>query len=253
VTESRVRFANRRGEELVGVLHGAPQTCVAVSCHGLFSSKDGDKHRALAESLTTLGVSCFRFDFAGCGNSGGRIEETTLSRRVDDLDDVLAHLDPLGTKQFVVFGSSMGGTVALLTAARDERIIALATLAAVAHPGELIERGRARSLVRGRPLAPDGSFETDTGVVRPALLADAREHNVLGSVAVILAPLLVVHGEADEVVPVSDAHDIASHARRAQLEVVLGADHAFTRAEHRRPTMRLIAAFLARHARTVAA
>ncbi len=38
-------------------------------------------------------------------------------------------------------------------------------------------------------------------------------------------PTLVVHGTADTVVPVSHAHRIAAHARRAELAILEGAEH----------------------------
>ncbi|HET6345340.1 MAG TPA: dienelactone hydrolase family protein, partial [Myxococcota bacterium] len=58
-------------------------------------------------------------------------------------------------------------------------------------------------------------------------------------------PILVIHGEEDTVVPPSDAHDIASAARQARLELVPGADHAFSRPAHLRPMIRGVATFLA--------
>jgi len=47
-------------------------------------------------------------------------------------------------ERFGVFGSSMGGAVALLAAARDGRVCAVATLAAVAHPALIVERYQSR-------------------------------------------------------------------------------------------------------------
>jgi hypothetical protein len=48
------------------------------------------------------------------------------------------------------------------------------------------------------------------------------------------------------VIPSADAHDIASVARNASLELVAGADHRFSRPEHLRPAMRQVADFLTR-------
>ena len=67
--------------------------------------------------------------------------------------------------------------------------------------------------------------------------------DVAAAVRVLHIPILVVHGEADAVVPCSEAIDLASAARRARLEMVLGADHGFSRPDHLRPAMRQIATF----------
>jgi hypothetical protein len=49
------------------------------------------------------------------------------------------------------------------------------------------------------------------------------------------------------VVPVSDAHDIATAARNVSLEIVDGADHRFSSPLQMRPAMRKVADFLYSH------
>lgn len=51
------------------------------------------------------------------------------------------------------------------------------------------------------------------------------------SVIDIKVPLLVVHGTADEVVPVNHANRIADRARKAELKIIEGAEHQLRRDE----------------------
>ncbi len=238
-----VSFHNRRSQRLCGELHGTLGKVAAITCHGMLSTKDGTKHRLLARELEARGVPLLRFDFAGRGESEGSLLELSYSHQVEDLEAALDYLVASGVERVGLFGSSMGGTVALLTAARSERVVAIATLAAVAHPSAIFERYPAE-LARWRTR---GTLETEAGEVGLEYLDDARRHDVIASTAALLAPLLVIHGERDELVPSSDAHDIAAAARNVSLEIVLGADHRFSDAQLLRPAMRRVAAFLAAH------
>jgi alpha/beta superfamily hydrolase len=244
--ERKVEFTNCHGERLVGVLHGAVAPQMVVSCHGMFSNKDGAKHTALAQALALAGVSLLRFDFNGCGESAGTLFNLSYSRRMQDLDAALAFLGTQGVQQFALFGSSMGGAVALLSAARDERIVAIATLAAVGNPTALVE---------GFPDAVDawekqGYYDSPEGRIGREFLDDSRAHDVAAAAAVLRASILVVHGDRDDVVPCTDAHDIATAARRASLDLVLGADHTFSQPSHLRPAIERIATFLAQGLRS---
>ncbi len=238
-----MEFANARQERLVGMLHGSVRRNMAITCHGLFSHKDTPKHVYLAERLAAQSVSTLRFDFAGCGASGGHLFDTSYSQRMQDLDAAITYLCRRGAERFAVFGSSVGGAVALLCAARDERIVAVATLGAVAHPVELLER---------YPQACDdfaqlGYADMPQGRLGPQFYYDSMAHEVVSAVGVLHAPLFVLHGLEDQVVPCSDAHDIAAAARNASLELVDGADHTFSQLVHMRPAMTRTATFLANH------
>jgi dienelactone hydrolase len=207
----------------------------------MFSSKDGVKHLALAEALAAHGVAVLRFDFAGAGESEGSLYDLSYSARMQDLDAALTFLASRGVSRFGLFGSSMGGAVAYLAAARDERVVAIATVAAVGQPGRLAE---------ARPDAvaawhEQGYFDAPEGRISRAFLDDSLAHDVCSAVSILRASILVVHGEEDTVVPPSDAHDIASAARHARLELVPGADHEFSRPVHLRPMIQGVARFLA--------
>jgi uncharacterized protein len=243
MTQSAVEFRNSRGQRLVGVLHGELDSRAVISCHGMFSNKDGIKHTALGELLEKENLPLLRFDFAGFGGSEGSLFEMTYSQRVDDLEAAINHLASRGVTRFGLFGSSMGGAVALLTAARDERVVAIATLAAVGHPESLEERNPDEVRLWTR----QGYIDTPSGRLSRSFMDDALEHDVIAAVRVLHAPLLVLHGVDDPTVPASDAHDIASAARHASLELVEGAGHEFTRPTILRPTLRQLAEFFARH------
>src|SRR5688572_13155365 len=116
---TRVEFKNPRGQTLVGAVNGAIADALVISCHGMLSNKDGPKHLLLARQLEERRVPVLRFDFAGRGESDGSLYDLTFSNEVEDLAAAIDAFAARGVTRFAVFGSSMGGAVALLAAARD--------------------------------------------------------------------------------------------------------------------------------------
>ena len=206
---------------------GAGAPCVVMS-HGLESSKDGDKWPVLASALGESGIGALRFNHRGCGQgpraSEGAFEDTTLTGRIADFHaalDVAASKTGDGAPLGAV-GSSFGGMI--VVAARDPRGRALALLATpVAIPPPA-----AHEIVDGYHYLQSGSR------LRAGFFRDVARYDILAAVRDFRGPVLVVHGERDDVVPVEHAarlHDAARGPKR--LEVIAGADHVFSAPEHR--------------------
>lgn len=208
------------GFQLKGTLHlpAADNPPVVIGCHGLLSDRSSPKQIALAEACNALGLAFFRFDHRGCGESAGRLEAvTSLEGRASDLLHAIRMLEarPGLGKQIGLFGSSMGGAVCLRVASERE-VAAVVTFAAPV-----------RSLPLKRPGRPDASPERSR---MASVLRDAFE---LGGTLGRVRNILVVHGEADDVVPLSHAHEIVDQAGEPKrLLVQKGGDHLMSAATH---------------------
>lgn len=243
----RVVFKNERGQSLVGDYFDSKQAFGVIACHGMLSSRNGTKVDYLSQLLNDYEIPNLRFDFCGRGDSDGNVSELSYSNQVQDLQAAIEFMVEQGVERIALFGSSMGGAVAYLAAARDERVVAISTIAAVAYP-ELIEERYPRQTHQWRK---KGYLELADNTIGMNFLDDARTHNVLSAVAVIQAPVMVIHGINDKIVPVCDAHDIASVANHVFLNIVDGADHRFSNPVHMRAAMREVAEFLARELRAI--
>jgi alpha-beta hydrolase superfamily lysophospholipase len=191
--------------------------CV-VACHGLSASKDSDKYLLLGEEFPRAGLALARFDFRGCGESTGREDETTVATRLEDVRAVLTSLDvhPRLDRRFGLFGSSLGGFVALHLASERGDGLPVVTWNAPASLEDLGTEGEDRP-----------------GVGVPFLL-ELASHKYAHAPAGV-ARHLVIQGEADDVVPVE--HASVLHARAAEpcdLAIIHGADHRLTDMSHRR-------------------
>lgn len=128
----RVSFKTTRGFGLVGRLLLPPPPGphpVVVFAHGWGSGKDSPRNGAAAEALRALGFAAFLFDFTGHGESDGGLDDSTPEQQVGDLGaalDALEGAEEVDRRRIGVVGASSGAAVALLRAAEDGRIRALA-------------------------------------------------------------------------------------------------------------------------------
>lgn len=133
----KLYFRNSRGDTLCGILLRpavAPARGAVILCHGMESDKNSEKLVFLSRALAARGILTLRFDFAYVGESSGKFEEITCSGEVADLAAAYALVQNRHPGKTAIFGSSMGGTVALLFAAQEPDVAALVTLAAPFHP-----------------------------------------------------------------------------------------------------------------------
>jgi len=180
---------------------GEPEGGVVV-IHGADSQKES--HHDFARLLRDSGFAAVCFDLRGHGDSPGPLDGRLLA----DVATVAGVLPP---GPVALRGSSLGGYVAIAAA---ETVGAAAVVAICPAPAD----GLSRALEDGR-----FGFESDVGALR-ALLA---EHPLEEVVARSLVPLLLLHAEGDERVPVASsiALDARSRAATKKLIVIPGGHH----------------------------
>ncbi len=206
---------------------------LVIVCHGFTGSKEGGGGAVdMGDELARRGFATLLFDFSGSGESEGLWEEITLSRQVDDLGAVVEWARLQGYRRIILNGRSFGGATVLAYTASDAQIAAVCTWAALAHPLQLF------SSSAGSKVSLEGSaFEritlddgTGSITLQRRFFQDLQRHDLLHCASRITPrPLLLIHGTADEVVPLSHAHllfDAAGEPKR--LAQVKDADHRFT-------------------------
>jgi len=247
----RIDFRNSLGQRIVGILHrGSSKDALGrtiILCHGMMSSKEGTKQKAFAHAFEERGFSVLRFDFSFCGESEGKFEEITFAQEVDDLRSAVRWVQEKGASPIGLLGSSMGGAVAILHAKEDPSIEALVTVAAVGSPARIADR---MDLLQQKTQEwkEQGYLLGAEGEPGEKFLEDARRQDVVGAARGLSVPLLVMHGGADEVVPVEDAYAIHGNAGGPKaLKILPGVDHRFTQAGALEEALELATEWFQRH------
>jgi putative redox protein len=227
MNEERVSFSNSRGDTLSGVLHhpaqGTPRGAV-ILCHGMESNKESEKLVYLGRAMAQRGALVLRFDFRYVGESSGKFEDITYSGEVEDLKAAHALVQRRNPGKTAILGSSMGGTVALLFAAQQPNLAALVTVAAPIHP----ERFPSRVLTpaQAKQWRARGFTHHNGQRINLSLLHDLERLNVSEAVKKITCPVLILHGDSDEVVPVEEAHELYGCLTNSKrLSILPASDH----------------------------
>lgn len=224
--EKKVVFCNKYGEKLAGVLHtpkAASKAPAAIICHGLGASKENKKF--LAIELEKRGIIVLRFDFSGCGESEGDYTRATVRKNLADLDAAVKFVRALKCSSLYLIGYSHGGMVSAIYAAKNGSISGLATISAVFSykDPELLIKG-----LRGMPRwIKKGYIHKGSGRMFLNNYADAGQYDMPRVVRHVGCPIIIFHGDADDLVPFSHALAYSKNAKAKRMVVLKGAEHFF--------------------------
>lgn len=216
------------GEKVIGALHrGKPETdtCI-IMCHGLLSNKDSVKYIVLGEACEKYGFNAIRFDFRGCGESEGRIKDTTVSKRMEDLNAVIEYVtQELGVDSIGLFGSSLGGYISLIKASQGSNIKALVCIATPHSMMELIDpENFAKGYLDIDGIRIEGTFFDDL---------ESNDAQLQKGLAKINIPVLLFQGDKDTLVPVEHAFKIYEEINtQKDLKILTGAEHLIISPKH---------------------
>ena len=252
--EEELTFTDPAGHKISGILatpEGATDR-VAVVCHGFLSNKNSKTNRTLTTMLVERGIATFRFDFFGQGESEGPFEGITVTTA---LHQALAALDLVaarGYRRIGLVGSSFGGLVAILAAAKRPNLAGLALKCPVPDfpqmlRGEFGEDGMAdwKATDTIPNVVPGGSSRIK---LRYAFYEDCTRHDGYASAKTITAPTMIVQGDVDEYVPLHQSRRLSKSLGGRNVVVLLqGADHHFSQPAHFREMTTLLARWVTDH------
>ncbi|RVT92719.1 alpha/beta hydrolase family protein [Sphingomonas crocodyli] len=196
---------------------------------GYRSDMEGGKATALDAWAGRTGRAMLRLDYVGCGASEGDFEDGTLDLWLGDVLDAVDAFAPTGP--LVIVGSSMGGWLALLAALRLGRVQALVGIAAAPDFTDWDFDDDKRAL-----LAADGRIEEPGDYGEPHVTThgfwqSGQANLLLNDEINFSGPVRLLHGQMDDVVPVSIALRLSRALRSADVQTILikDGDHRLSR------------------------
>lgn len=240
------------GAQLAAYRWAAPNArAVLLLVHGY--AEHAGRHARLAEEANRAGFDVWAFDQRNHGASGGKVRGSVngFELAVGDVAALqeAALAEVRGVPHFI-FGHSMGGAVALKYALEHGERLRAGVLSApflkdpAARPPFM--RGAARTLAALFPTLPvtripASAISRDAGEVRRymqdpqiyhgGVRADAAAtmlsegERLLAAADALAVPLLVLHGDADQVASVEGSRELARASSMIQLEEVAGGYH----------------------------
>ncbi|KAL3535599.1 hypothetical protein ACH5RR_004060 [Cinchona calisaya] len=233
-SQQKITLQNKHNEKLVGVLHETGSPGVVVLCHGFLSTKECDIMMNISVALENEGISAFRFDFAGNGESEGSFEYGNYWREVEDLRVVVEYLIGANRRITAILGHSKGGNIVLLYASKYHDICTVVNISGRYK----LDRGNEERLGKDvlERIKRDGHIDVknSAGDVQYRVTAESmmdRLNTNMHEACLLIdkeCRVLTVHGSADEVIPVEDASGFAKIIPNHKLRIVEGADHGYT-------------------------
>jgi alpha-beta hydrolase superfamily lysophospholipase len=188
---------------VVRMLESAPPAAHARTVVYFHNNRETIEARAdLARALAARGLGAVLVEYRGYGRSPGSPTEAGLYLDAEAALDALAARG-VGPERVVLWGTSLGSGVA----------------------AEMARRGRGARLVLMTPYTSIPELVTNVAPFVPArtLVPDAFDTG--SKTSAIGVPTLVIHGDADEIVPFAMGRAIARAIRGARLLAIAGGRH----------------------------
>lgn len=211
----------------------------------------------LAGALANAGFMVLRYDRRGFGQSGGRSESATMSDAAEDVRLMVRYLsakNDVDSRRIALAGHGEGAWVALLAASREKKVAGVVSLDGPSligadlileqqlhmldqmkvpdaeRPGKIaLQKQIHAAVLTGKGwenVPPEMRRQADTPLFQSFLSFDpARVVNDVGQ------PLLIVHGDQNQEIPVAHANRLADLARKkggpraVEVVIVPGVNH----------------------------
>ena len=242
-------YAERDGNRIYGVLY-RPQDAGEKLPAVILSHGFGGTYRVgvpYAQALAEKGYAVYCFDFCGgsySSQSDGSPLDMSLRTEQADLEAVIRmvqELDFIDADNLFLMGTSQGGAVsAVTTADHPDEIRGLILL----YPAFIMAE-RANELFQSEEEIPDTYYFMWMEVGHD-YFASLLGYDIYAVIAGYDRDVLLLHGDADAIVPFSASERALEAFPSASLEVLPGAGHGFS-GEDESTATRLIADYLQSH------
>ena len=228
----------------------AGQQCpMVVFCHGFGGSKEGPLFELVCDTLAAHGIASVRFDFNGHGESEGDFKDMTVPNEIEDAKRVVEYVRDLSyVSSVAIVGHSQGGVVAAMTAGQMSEQAGEPAFQAVVlmAPAAVLRDDAIRGSTMGKtydPFDPGeyvelwGGRKLGANYIRTAFSLPIYE-----TAAKYQGPALIIHGNADRVVPYTYGERFHQTWPGSQLVIQEYFDHGFTQNIYR--TTDIVAQYL---------
>ncbi len=206
----------------------APYPTVGI-CHGIPTEKPDPSNKGyppFAERICHQGFAVLIFNFRGTGTSGGNFDILGWTRDLKAAIDYLFTQPDVDKSRLSLLGFSGGAAVSIYVASADSRVSCVAACACPAEFTFITEVDNPQSVIdhfRNIGTIRDKDFPHSTEEWLNGFRLVSPVKYVAG---IAPRPLLLVHGNQDDMVPLTDAYKLYDKAGEPkQIIIIDGAGH----------------------------
>ena len=221
-------------------LQQGEQCPMVIFCHGFSGTKDGPLFELIADTLQAHGIASIRFDFNGHGESEGEFKDMTVPNEIEDAKKVVEYVRDLRyVNGLAIVGHSQGGVVASMTAGQLSEELGEPAFKAVAlmAPAAVLRDDAIRGSTMGKsydPFDPGEYVELWGGLkLGGEYIRTAVSLPIYETAAKYQGPALIIHGNADRVVPYTYGERFHQIWPKSELVIQEYYDHGFSQNVYR--------------------
>lgn len=223
-------YTRRDENQIYGVVY-IPQDAGEKMPTVIFSHGFGGNYQVgtqYAEALAAKGYVVYCFDFCG-GSPGSRSDGSTLDMSIfteqADLESVIHMMQEqafVDEENIFLMGTSQGGAVSAITAAANKEEIKGTILL---YPAFVLV-DRTKEQFENVEDIPD-TYHLMWMTVGRSYAENLLDYDIYEAISAYNKDVLLIHGDADSIVPLSYSEKAVEVYNSAQLEVLQGAGHGF--------------------------
>ncbi|GJT07316.1 alpha/beta hydrolase fold protein [Tanacetum coccineum] len=218
---------------IISEIPGKPSTRLTYKRNHLTLQMEYSMIMELAFALEKQGISAFRFDFSGNGESEGSLQFGNYRKEVDDLHTVIQHFTAANRVICAILGHSKGGNVVVLYASSHHDIPIVVNVSGRYK----MDRGIEERLGKDYSERAKRDGYIDIKSEKGKVLFRATEESILERLNTNMheaglkidkdCKVLTVHGSEDKLIPVEDAFEFAKIIPNHTLQIIEGANHGY--------------------------
>ena len=184
---------------------------------------------ALQAPINKCGIATALFDFIGQGNSSGDIKDLCIFNGVEQLRQVIEkvkEVQEVNSERIGLLGSSYGGYISLIYTALYGGIKVLGLKSPVSDYAEVREMQIGhRGIIKWRS---NNEMMVEDTLSNYRFYVESKSIDIYGRLASdIDSNCLIVHGDSDTNVPLSQSEKLVEMIKNANLNIVHGANHGY--------------------------
>lgn len=223
---------------------------IIIFCHGYKGYKDWGAWNLMINVFAKSDFVVMKFNFS---HNGGTIDQpidfpdleafgnNTYTQELEDLDNVLDWIslstdipeNEIDKKNIILMGHSRGGGVAIIKASEDDRITKLITLASISDIGARFPTDEALNQWKEKGVRYILNGRTKQSMPHYFSFYEDYENNNVrldikkSAITIKKKPWLIIHGEQDEAVKITEAQSLHHWNPNSILKVIPQAGHTF--------------------------